>query len=334
MHGVLRELQPGADAERGAARRHLAHAVFARDEDRVVAAAGDDEAAVGGVVRGEGQREEVRQALALEVARETVVDLRHDVAGLLAGADGVVQQRARHRHDERRGEPLAHDVAADDPQPPVAERDVVVVVAAHVAEELDALLQLDAVHVRDRRGEEVRLDAARALDLRRHLELRRAQFVVQLHGGGELLVEAVALGVEGDLLLRALHVDVVGVVDEVQRRHAEQQAGHAEPQVQRGHEQGERRPREVARQRPLVVLPPDLDRAAVLGGERDHAGEERGVDEEVDDRRAERRQDLRHEGAVLGSQRQIEQAGEVRRDDVVADVEGDLDGVAGHPRRR
>ena len=116
-----------------------------------MAAAGDHEAAVGGVVDGQGQREEVRQALALEIAGEPVVDLRHDVAGLLAGGDGVVQQRARHRHDERGGEALAHDVAAHDPQASVAERDVVVVVAAHVAEELDALLQLDALDVRHRR---------------------------------------------------------------------------------------------------------------------------------------------------------------------------------------
>ena len=195
-HAVLGELQARPHAEGRAARGHLAHARLVGDQDRVVAAAGDHQAAVGRVVGGQGQREEVRQALALEIPREPVVDLRHDVAGLLAGRDGVVQERARHRHDERGGEALAHDVAAHDPQPSVTEGDVVVVVAAHVAEELDALLQLDALDVRYRGGEEVRLDAARALDLRRDLELRRPQLVVQLDRDGELPVEAVALGVE------------------------------------------------------------------------------------------------------------------------------------------
>ena len=91
---------------------------------------------------------------------------------------------------------------------------------------------------------------------------------------------------------------------------------------------------EVAGERPLVVLPPDPDGAPVLRGQGDHAGEQGGVGDEVDDRGAERRQDLGHEGAVRGAQRQVDEAGEVRGEDVVADVEDDLDAGRGSPRRR
>ena len=183
-------------------------------------------------------------------------------------------------------------------------------------------------------GEEVGLDAARALDLRRHLELCGAELVVERHGAGELLVEAVALGVEGDLLLRPLHVDVVGVVDEVERGDPEQHAGDAEPQVEARQEEGESRSGEVPRERPLVVAPPHADGASLLRGEGDHAREERGVDDEVDHGGAERRQDLGHEGAVRRSPGQVHEPGEVRRDDVVADVERDLEGVVRDPGRR
>ena len=188
---VLGELQAGAHAEGGAARRHLAHAVAARDEHRVVAAAGDRRGCgrAGSYTARASVRKYGRRWPSRSRVRPSLTSAMTS-PGRLPGRDGVVQQRARHRHDQRGGEPLAHDVAADDAQAAVAEGDVVVVVAAHVAEELDALLELEAVDVRRRRGEEVRLDAPRALDLGRHLELRRAQLVVQLHRRGELLVEA------------------------------------------------------------------------------------------------------------------------------------------------
>ena len=91
----------------------------------------------------------------------------------------------------------------------------------------------EAVDVRRDGGEQVVLDAPRALDLGRDLELRAAQLVVQRPATSAIsLLEGVALGVEGHALAGALHVDVVGVVDEVEGRDGEQQARHAEPQIQ------------------------------------------------------------------------------------------------------
>ena len=108
-------------------------------------AAGHREAPPCRVVERVGQREERGQRLALEVARETVVHLAQHAARRAPRAGRLVQERAHHGHDERRGETLAHHVAADDRQVAVVEVDEVVVVAAHLRHELDARRELEAL---------------------------------------------------------------------------------------------------------------------------------------------------------------------------------------------
>ena len=148
---------------------------------------------------------------------------------------------------------------------------------------------------------------------------------------GQLVVERVSLGVEGDSVARPLHVDIVGVVDEVERRDREEHPRDSEPQVHAGEEQRERGACEIARQAPLVVLAPD-DQRAPLGGQGDDAGEQHGVHGEVHDRGAEGGQHLAHEAAARRREGQIDEAGGERRDDVVGHVEDDLHGIAHEPR--
>ncbi len=134
---LFRILHVGAHAESWTQRGQLAQAVGTDENDGVVAAAGDRDRSVVRIVDRQRHGQEIREALALEVACEPVVDFREDRAGTLLRGDGGVDERARHGHDERRREPLAHDVGANDAQAPVREVEVVVVVAAHLAEELD-----------------------------------------------------------------------------------------------------------------------------------------------------------------------------------------------------
>ncbi len=259
---VLGEGEAGADAERRALRRELARLVVAQHEHRVVPSAGDGDGAGLRVEGDDREGEEGRHALPLEVAGEPVVHLAQDLGRLLARGDGVVQQGARHGHDERRGETLAHHVAADDRPAAVAERHVVVVVAAHLAEELDALRQGEAVDLRGARGQQVELDALRALDLGGDLELGVAQLVVQALRGLELGAERSDRRVEALAVARPSHVDLVRGVDEEERRDDEEEAGDPEAVVEPGGDDREGRPGQVSGQGPLVVAPPHGERPA------------------------------------------------------------------------
>ena len=156
---------------------------------------------------------------------------------------------------------------------------------------------------------------------------------MQFHRGGQLLLEAVALGVEGHALARPADVQLVGVVDEDDRWHREHQSGDAEEVVEQDGQEGEGGARQVARQGPLVVLAPDRQRT-LARAQGDNAGKHHGVGHEVHGRRQERRHDDLQEAGVRRYQGHEDDAGHERREYVVRDVEDDLLRVPGDAERR
>ena len=247
-----------------------------------MAAAGHRQRAAGGVVLGIGQGQEVGRRWPSRSRVSASLTSARTAPGGSPFVDGLVEQRPRHGHDQRRGQSLAHHVAADDAQPALRR-------AAGSRSSRRPSPTMNSMRWASSRpgttgasrGSRSRwITRARSISAAT-LSCACAQLVLQPQCRAQLLAEGGHVAVVAGTVAHAADVHVVGVVDEVERRQADDQAGDAEPQVQPGHQQRQRGAGQVARQTPLVVALPDAQRA-VAGGQGDHPGQQHGVDDEVD----------------------------------------------------